>query len=180
MYKNSYFQGTETPAPHKKKYEVDPTQDHLRNKEDRQVKEPVRVFYKNYDLYDTEGVDGPAKQGPGTGLYQKMDEYKSVSDFRKKKRKKSIRKRQAAILYILSKTDNNKIVTPEDNVNNTNIPYPPAEPAPIGILDGIYPESDLEDMPVGNLYYGILETHFADDPEDKSKNDKKDSSKKKE
>ncbi len=30
-------------------------------------KEPL---FKNYDLYETEGVNGPAKHGPGGGFYQ--------------------------------------------------------------------------------------------------------------
>lgn len=174
-----YYQGTEEPTPKKKKYKVDPMQDHLRDKEDRQVKEPLQVFYKNYDLYDTDGVDGPAKQGPGTGLYQHMNEYKSVADFKKKKRKKKMQERRAAFLFILSKTDVNKIITPEDEIANPLIPYAPAEPAQIGVLDGIYPKSDLEDHPVGNLYYGIMETHLVDDKEKNEEKDKKVSAKKK-
>jgi hypothetical protein len=51
-------------------------------------KEPVQVFYKNYDAYNTEGANGPAKQGPGTGFYSNIEKYKSVSDFRKKRRNK--------------------------------------------------------------------------------------------
>lgn len=82
--KKAYFQGgggANEPTPKKKKY-----------KSDRALvmqprfKEPL---YHNYDLYETEGVDGPAKQGPGTGFYQNMDKYDSVSDFRSKKDKRN-------------------------------------------------------------------------------------------
>lgn len=79
--KHGYFQGTEEPTPKKKKYKsekaitVQP-----------RFKEPL---YRNYDLYETEGVDGMAKHGPGTGLYQNMNKYKSVKDFIDKKRKRN-------------------------------------------------------------------------------------------
>lgn len=129
-------------------------------------KEPSLVFYKNYDLYDTEGVDGPAKQGPGTDLYQNMEKYKSVADFRKKKRKKKIKKRQAQVIrmfQVLAEKDSNNLTDPyEDTV--TPMPFAPAEPAPIGMLDGIYPQEDLDGKPEGDsLYYGVLETHLVDD-----------------
>lgn len=43
-------------------------------------------------------------------------------------------------------------------------PYPPAEPSPIGMTDGLYPNEDFESKPDGSpMYYGILETHMADD-----------------
>lgn len=79
--KQGYFQGTEEPTPKKKKY-----------KSDRAItvqprfKEPL---FKNYDLYETKGEDGLAKHGPGTGLYQNMEKYKSVKDFIDKKRKRN-------------------------------------------------------------------------------------------
>lgn len=49
------------------------------------------VFFQNYDLYDT------GDPSPGTGFYQHMNEYKSVTDFRNKKRKEKIRKRRKAM-----------------------------------------------------------------------------------
>jgi len=75
------------------------------------------LFFKNYDLYETEGVNGPAKQGPGTGFYQNMDKYKSVSDFRKKK-KKRMKNRKLALLSVILKnaTDNNSIDFPNDDL----------------------------------------------------------------
>jgi hypothetical protein len=45
----------------------------------------------------------------------------------------------------------------------TPMPYSPAEPAPIGMLDGIYPQEDRESKPISSLDYGVLETHMADD-----------------
>jgi hypothetical protein len=53
------------------------------------------VFFKNYDY-----VNDPS--GPGKGLYQDMTKYKSVSDFRKKKRKQQ--KRRQSMLNILLQT----------------------------------------------------------------------------
>lgn len=79
--KYAYFQGgggVNEPTPHEKKYKsekaivVQP-----------RFKEP---FYRNYDLYETEGVDGPPKLGPGAGWHH-MDRYKSVSEFLADKRK---------------------------------------------------------------------------------------------
>lgn len=139
-------------------------------------KKPSLVFYKNYDLYDTEGVDGPAKQGPGAGLYQNMEKYKSVADFRKKKRRKKIKKRQAQLIrmfQVLAEKDSNNLTDPyEDTV--TPMPFAPAESAPMGILDGIYPQEDLDGKPVGDsLYYGMLETHLADDDASEEEESKK-------
>jgi len=80
------------------------------------------LFFKNYDLYETEGVNGPPKQGPGSGFYQNMDKYKSVSDFRKKK-KKLMKKRKLALLSVILKNaiDNNSIDFPIDD-SITGIP----------------------------------------------------------
>ena len=55
------------------------------------------------------------------------------------------------------------LTDPIDDVMITPIPYPPAEPAPCGMLDGIYPQEDRESKPISSLDYGILETHMADD-----------------
>lgn len=64
--------GVNEPTPNKKKYKSDPAI----------VVQPrfVEPFYRNYDLYDVEGVDGPAKHGPGSG-YNHMNEFKSIKDF---------------------------------------------------------------------------------------------------
>lgn len=149
----------------------DPKQDYLSDHQSGHIKEPVMVFYQNYDTYET----GPGKQGPGAGLYQNMDKYKSVTDFRSKKRKKKIRKRRAEFLQILLKLagDKNNLTDPtEDTV--TPMPFSPAEPAPLGMLDGIYPKEDLEGKPVTNLYYGRLDGMPADDNKAKDKKTEKD------
>lgn len=111
------------------------------------------VFYKNYDLYETEGVDGPAKQGPGTGFYQNMNKYKSVSDFIRKKRKQKGRKRKLALLAIAC--DCNNIDFPTDQIDNI-IPFDST--LQIGILDNIDPQpTDEEGHTVSPLYYGTEE-----------------------
>jgi hypothetical protein len=99
FYKLAYYQGTEEPTPHKKKY-----------KSERAIvvqprfKEP---FFKNFDYAESEGVDGPAKHGPGTGLFRNMEKYKNVKDFLKKKRERNKDKYKADDSYI------------EDDVNLT-------------------------------------------------------------
>lgn len=73
MNKKSYFQGTEEPTPKKKKYKSDKAM----------VVQPrfKMPFFRNYDLYDTEG-----KVSPGAGLHS--GKYKSVEEFLDAKRKK--------------------------------------------------------------------------------------------
>lgn len=105
----AYFQGgggANQPTPKKKKY-----------KSDRAIvvqprfKEPL---FDNYDLYETEGVDGPAKHGPGAGFYQNMDKYKSVGDFINKKRKRNKSKYKSDDSYI---EDNGSITKAEKRSN---------------------------------------------------------------
>jgi hypothetical protein len=64
--------GVNEPTPGKKKYPSDKAI----------VVQPrfVEPFYRNYDLYDVEGVDGPAKHGPGSG-WNHMNEFKSIKEF---------------------------------------------------------------------------------------------------
>jgi hypothetical protein len=110
------------------------------------------VFYRNYDLYNTEGVDGPAKQGPGTGFYQNMNKYKSVSDFLRKKRKQKGRRRKMALLAIACDCDVNLIDFPLDESSNT-IPFDGL--TPMGLFDKINPlPTDEEGHTVNKLYYG--------------------------
>lgn len=113
---------------------------------------PRGVLFKNYDLYETEGVDGPPKNGPGTGLWQNMNKYKSVSDFLRKKRKKRMKRRKMALLNMFLK---NAIDFNSDESSNT-IPYSSdQESTSIGLMDGINPElEDEEGHPVSKLYYG--------------------------
>lgn len=134
----------------KKKYKKEPL-----NQDDTKAH---GVFFQNYDLYET---DGP---GPGAGLYSKMDKYKSISDFRKKKRAESMRKRRKSMFeaILVTAKDNNNLTDPTEETI-TPIPFNPAEPAPLGLIDNMYPKEDLEEKPVTNLYYGRLETHFTKD-----------------
>lgn len=121
-------------------------------------------FQKNFDY--------------GSGFYSNMDKYKSLADFRKKKRKKKMKKRRAFFFSFLSKLaehkekkDINNLTDPTEETT-TSIPFNPAEPNTIGLLDDIYPKSDLEDKPVSNLYYGRLETHLSDDGKEINKKNK--------
>ena len=81
LNKKSYYQGTEEPPPGKKKYKSDPAiviQPRFEN-----------FFPHNYDLYETEGVDGKAKHGPGAGWNSILNNYKSVKEFLDSKRKRN-------------------------------------------------------------------------------------------
>lgn len=80
--KFAYFQGgggVNEPEPKKKKYPVDKA-----IVVQPRFKEP---FYYNYDLYDAEGVSGPAQHGPGSG-WNHMDEHKSIKEFLDFRRKR--------------------------------------------------------------------------------------------
>ncbi len=80
LNKQAYFQGTEEPTPKKKKYKSDKAivvQPRFKNQ-----------LFKNYDY-----IENPT--GPGAGLYQNLDKYKSVSDFLKKKRERNKDKYEA-------------------------------------------------------------------------------------
>jgi len=58
------------------------------------------ILFHNYD-YTEEGAN---KTSPGGGLYHgKMDKYKSVDDFLKKRRKEKSKKRIKAFTEILNK-----------------------------------------------------------------------------
>ncbi len=96
MLKNklAYFQGgggINEPTPGKKKYSV----------EKAITVQPrfVEPFYRNYDLYDVEGVDGPAKHGPGSG-WNHMDDHKSIKEFLKFRRERLKNKYVASDTYI--------------------------------------------------------------------------------
>ena len=78
--KRAYFQGTEEPAPKgQKKYKEDPS-----ILVQPRFEEP---FFRNYDLYDVCGIDGPAQYGPGSG-WNHMNEHKSVQEFLEFRRKR--------------------------------------------------------------------------------------------
>lgn len=146
-------------------------------KKDEHLYPRKQVFFKNYDLYETEGVDGPAKEGPGTGFYQNMSRYKSVMDFRKKRQKS--RKRKIALLSLACGIDINYIDFPTDEIGNI-IPFstenqfgiidniiPEGRINQIGIIDTINPElEDEENHPLNKIYYGTKddEAGFRDNP----------------
>lgn len=172
--KKSYFQGTEEPTPKKTKYKPEPAP-----KAQPRFKEPL---FKNYDLYETEGVNGPAKHGPGTGFYQHMNEYKSVSDFLSKRRKKNKNKykadntkksrmdRRLALLKVA-------IDFPVDDQVHETIPFSGddgagsvAESNQIGgYLDKYLPENDFEGKSPDQLDFG---RDYANDlPESETEGD---------
>jgi hypothetical protein len=100
--KKAYFQGgggVNEPTPGKKKYKVDPS-----IVVQPRFKEP---FYRNYDLYDTEGVSGPAQHGPGSG-WSHMQEHKSVQEFLEFRRKRLKGKYVADDSYIQDTSSNYK------------------------------------------------------------------------
>ena len=93
--KKAYYQGgggeNEPAKKGKKKY---PAETHIVDQ--ARFMEPL---YRNFDYADQPGVDGPAKHGPGTG-YNAMQNYKSVQDFLKARRKKLKGKYKAQDQYI--------------------------------------------------------------------------------
>ncbi len=89
--KSGYYQGTEEPTPGKKKYKSDPA---------IVVQPRFKEFLPhNYDLYETEGVDGPVKHGPGAGWHH-MEKYKSIKEFIEAKRKRNKGKYKAEDSWI--------------------------------------------------------------------------------
>lgn len=100
--KKAYFQGgggENEPTPGKKKY-----------KSDKAIVVQPRFeepFYRNYDAYDTEGVNGPAKHGPGSGWHH-MHEYKSIKEFLEHSRKKLKDKYKADDSWIEDNSANRK------------------------------------------------------------------------
>jgi|SRR5579859_4033321 len=94
----AYFQGgggVNEPAPKKHKYKIEPA-----ITVQPRFKEP---FYRSYDLYDTPGVSGSPKHGPGAGWNQ-MHKFKGIKDFLSHQRKRLKDKYKADDSYI---TENN-------------------------------------------------------------------------
>jgi len=80
--KQAYFQGgggVNEPTPKKPKYKA----------EKAIVVQPrfEEPFYHNYDLYDTEGVNGSPRHGPGAG-YHHVNNFKSIKEFLDHQRKR--------------------------------------------------------------------------------------------
>lgn len=98
--KKAYFQGgggVNEPTPHKRKYKT----------EKAILVQPrfTEPFYMNYDTYETEGVNGHPKLGPGGGWHN-MHKYKSISEFRDAKRKHMKDKYKADDSYIEDTKEN--------------------------------------------------------------------------
>jgi hypothetical protein len=85
---------------------------------------------------------------------------------------KYTKSQRRSILLKIMASDKNYLVDPTEEFFNP--PYNPAEISPMGLLDGMYPQEDLENKPAGNLYYGVTDSHMflSDDgaTRDKSKN----------
>lgn len=114
------------------------------------------VFRRNFDY--------------GEGFYANMDKYKDLASFRKKQRKAKMNKRRLAMLEILTAKPNTDKNNLQDTLESqvTEMPWSPEEPCgPLGMLDGIYPQEDLDAKPVTNLYYGRLDNHYVDDKKKK-------------
>jgi hypothetical protein len=100
--KTAYFQGGgggNEPTPKKKKYKAEKA-----ILVQPRFKEP---FYRNFDLYDVEGVDGKPKLGPGAGWHH-MHKYKSIKEFRDAKRKHMQDKYKADDFWIEDNDSNRK------------------------------------------------------------------------
>lgn len=100
--KRGYYRGgggENEPTPGKKKYKADPA-----ILVQPRFKEP---FYRNYDAYETEGVDGAPKLGPGAGWHH-MHEYKSIKDFLDAKRRHMKKKYKAEDSWIEDTESNRK------------------------------------------------------------------------
>jgi hypothetical protein len=178
LNKKSYYQGgggVNEPTPGKKKYPVDKA-----ILVQPRFKEP---FYSNYDLYETEGVNGKPKSGPGAGWHH-MHNYKSIKEFRDAKRKhledkykaddfwiedsESNRKQRIKKMKIraklLSKIIKNAIDFPDDDQITDPTTWNSgaySDAAQIGgRLDYYLPENDLEDKKPEELNFG---RDYADD-----------------
>lgn len=110
LSKKSYFQGgggVNEPTPGKVKYPAEPA-----ILVQPRFKEP---FYRNYDLYDTEGVDGPAQHGPGSG-WNHMNEHDSVDDFLKFRRQR-LKGKYVADNFWITEDNYNERVKRMDNIS---------------------------------------------------------------
>lgn len=81
------------------------SEDEKDNSKEDELDAPA-VFFENYDYgQQTKSEKENTKQGPGTGMYENLDKYKSVKDFintdRKMKRKQR-KKKLAHLLYSLA------------------------------------------------------------------------------
>jgi hypothetical protein len=185
--KQSYFQNGQgkdspnTPTPGKKKY-----------KSDKAILVQPRFeepLYKNYDTYETDGVSGKAKHGPGAGWHD-MGKYKSITEFLKAKRKKIKDKYKAddswiedsgklskkkkayrrmqllcaftktAIDFAIDDQINSISILPPEGVYNGSTPIS-------GYLDKYLPQHDFEGNSPDKLNFGQDYTDEFDDKNEK-------------
>jgi hypothetical protein len=103
-------------------------------------------------------VPNPWRRNFDYGTNERQKRLKKL--IRKHKHRKKMAIFQAAIK--LAEQDSNNLTDPMAGQISV-MPYAPAEPAPIGMLDGLIPNEDFESKPAQSQYYGIMETHFSDD-----------------
>ena len=109
--KVAYFQGgggVNEPEPHKKKYKSDKA---IRIQP--RFKEPL---YYNYDYVEADGIDGKAKHGPGAG-YTSLQDYDSIQEFLKARRKKLKDKYKADDSWIEDKKASIKLASDQNNID---------------------------------------------------------------
>jgi hypothetical protein len=165
MKKQSYFNGTEPPTPKKKKYKSDPAI----------VVQPrfEEPFYRNYDLYEAPGVSDKPKHGPGAGWHS-MQNYKSIKDFLKSRRKKLKNKYKANDSWIkdngeITKSnsskfrefirlafDNNDIDFPSDDLNSWINTEDSGRSMPVtGLADPYTPNISFNKNKINNFGLGV-------------------------
>lgn len=153
----AYYQGTEESAPGKKQYKSDKA-----IVDQPRFKEP---FYKNYDLYETEG-----EHSPGAGWHNIM-KYKSIKEFLDAKRKNKYKaddswiedngtvSKKARNLFFLNILIKNGI---DFHIDEQITSMPVKEVNQIGgYLDKYLPENDSENKSPDKLNFGILEDEFS-------------------
>lgn len=107
------------------------------------------LFFKNYDLY---GPQDPTENSPGTGFFQNMSKYKSISDFfEQKRRKKKSLKRLATFKFL------NKIAESEESSLDFLPTGESYEKANGATLEVYFPELDQEDRSPEDPDYAVNE-----------------------
>lgn len=152
----AYYQGTEEPTPGKKQYKSD-----KKIVDQPRFKEP---FFKNYDLYETNG-----EHSPGSGWHNIM-KYKSIKDFLNVKRKNKYKaddswiedngsvSKKARNLFFLNTLIKNGIDFPIDDQVTI---MPVKENNQIGgYLDKYLPENDSENKSPDKLNFGVIQDEF--------------------
>ncbi len=136
------------------------------------------VLFKNYDYgQQTKSEKENTKLGPGTGLYENLDKYKSVKDFINTDRKMRRKQRKKKLAFLITANDKNDLDLsdiPDDSLQEKDGYRPSEEISEDHSIAGIpfvnrvdpYPTYDTSlAVPVGymfdndvmrNSYVGIL------------------------